>query len=155
LQAADAMLGADRAVEAAGEVVDDVVELGPALEELGRIGAGRLAQVVMDVAVADVTEGEGTYAGQLGGDGGGRAGDEVGDATDRHRDIVLDAAALIFLAFDHGLADAPELARLRRAGGNDAVFYQVAGQRLRQELLERAAQPAIALTRRYFEQRIP
>src|SRR6516162_8653871 len=54
---ADAVFGADRARELAHNAVDDVAELLPACHISMPVGAFRLGQVEVDVAVADMAEG--------------------------------------------------------------------------------------------------
>src|ERR1700747_1151581 len=94
LQAADSVLGADRAVKFAHDTVDDVVELLPA-RKIGRgIGAFRLGEVEVDIAAPDMAEGYRPNAGQPFGYPGGGADDKVGDPADRHRDVVLDRARI-------------------------------------------------------------
>src|SRR5271167_4948632 len=120
LEAADAVLGADRARELAHDAVDDVVELLPARQISMPVRTFRLGQVEVDVAVADMAEGHRSDPGQYLGDQESGAVDELGDAADRHRDIVLDRARII-LRFDDRLADTPEFFCLRPALGDDPV----------------------------------
>src|SRR4051812_2863673 len=101
---ADAVLGRDAAVHPRDDVVHDAVDLFPAGEEglalgpLLRLARG-LAHVEMDIAVADMAESDRPDAGYGALHGGGRFGDERGDRGYRHRDVVLDAAALGLLRF--------------------------------------------------------
>src|SRR5205823_7729264 len=118
------VLGADRAVARRDDVVDDPVHLLPAREIGGLVHAGRLAQVEMDVAVPDMPERNRADAGNGARHGRARLDDEIGDAAYRYRDVVLDAAALVALCLGHAVADAPELAGLRGAGGDDAIDDQ-------------------------------
>src|SRR5215469_5024937 len=104
LQSADAMLGADRAVEAYRDVVDDAVELLAPLQEHLGVGGDGLVDVVVDVAVADMAERVGPDAGQALGDRLVRELDEVRDLAHRHRDVVLVAAAFVLLRLDHAFA---------------------------------------------------
>ena len=62
---------------------------------------------------------------------------KVGDLADRHRDVVLDAGADMLLRLDHRLADAPQLARLRRARGDRAVRDEARLKRGGEEAFER------------------
>src|SRR5580704_7617510 len=56
LHHADAVLGRDRAAVFLHYRKDDRVHLVPALEVLGFVGAFRLSDVVMDIAVAEMAE---------------------------------------------------------------------------------------------------
>ena len=56
LELADAVLGRDRTVVFKHDLVDGVVDLAPALEELRAVGANRLADIEMHVAVAEMAE---------------------------------------------------------------------------------------------------
>src|SRR3954468_15699995 len=49
---ADAVLGADRAAQGGDDVVDGAVDLGAAVAEGAAVGAGRLAEVEVQVAVS-------------------------------------------------------------------------------------------------------
>src|ERR1700730_2320208 len=109
----------------------------------------------MVVAVADMPEGDRSDAGQLGLDRLARLNDELGDFAHRHRDIVLDAAAVVFLPLDHALPDAPERARLGSAGGDGPVLDETVAHGAGEERLERLAQPDPGLARRNLEQRVP
>src|SRR5579863_2021242 len=67
-EASDAVLGADRAVEAHGDVMDDAVEFLAPLQEHGFVGRLGLVDVVVNVAIANMTERVGPDAGQALGD---------------------------------------------------------------------------------------
>ena len=56
LHDADAVLGRDRAAVFQHDVEHDLVHVMPALEERGLVGADRLGDVVVDVAVAEMAE---------------------------------------------------------------------------------------------------
>ena len=56
LELADAVLGGDRAAHSQHDLVHDRVHLVPAGDEGGRVGADRLADIVVDVAVAEMAE---------------------------------------------------------------------------------------------------
>ena len=154
LQAADAVLGADRPMKLTHDIVDDVVELLPP-REIGRgVGAFRLGQVEVDVAVADMAEGHRPDAGQPFGHPGRGADDKVGDPADRHRDVVLDRAR-IELRLDDRLADAPQLLGLRAALGDDAVSDQLLFERRFEQPLQQRADAALGLAGRHLEQDVP
>src|SRR5580704_6590385 len=154
LEAADAVLGADRPVKLTHHTVNDVVELLPAREIRGGVGAFRLGQVEVDVAVADMAEGHRLDAGQPFGHRGGGAGYKVGDPVDRYRDVMLDRAR-IELRLDNRLADLPEFPGLRAALGDDAVRNQVLFERCLKQPLQKRADAALGLARRHFEQDVP
>ena len=65
-------------------------EFERSVKDLGFVGAYRLGQVEMDVAVADMAEGADADAGQRGFDLGRRLSDKVRRLGDRHGDVVLD-----------------------------------------------------------------
>src|SRR6516162_2944997 len=153
LQKTDTVLGADRAAEALGDVVDDAVELGPPRHEDLVVAPHRPAQIQMHISVADMAEGEGTDARESTLDGGDYLDDEIGDAAHRHGDVMLDAGAFVFLSLHHAFADAPEIARLARARGNDAVRHQRCRHRLFEERRKRRAGAALILARGHLEER--
>ena len=100
------MLGGDRAAELGHRVVDDAVD---------RLALGhqRLrADVVVDVAVADVAEGIGPHLREARRELRADALDELRGLRHRHRDVVLHVGEL---RLGHGLADAPERPRLLAA----------------------------------------
>src|SRR5437868_8635550 len=118
------MLGADRPVQLAHDTVDDVVELLPT-REIGRsVGAFRLGQVEVDVAVPDMAEGHRPNAGQPLGHPSCGAGDKVGHPADRHRDVMLYRARKELRLYD-SLSDTPQLLSLRATIGNDAVSDEI------------------------------
>src|SRR6516162_11085814 len=81
---ADAVFGADRTRELAHNAVDDVVELLPACHISMPVGAFRLGQVEMDVAVADMAKGHWSDPRQSLGGRGIVTNNKVGDPADRH-----------------------------------------------------------------------
>src|SRR5262245_62977577 len=89
---ADAMLGADRATEIGDDVVHDAIDVAALLPIARAIPVRRTHRVIVDVAIADVSEGARTDA-RIGTDQRPiGALDEFGDARNRHRDVVGDAA---------------------------------------------------------------
>ena len=82
--------------ERGGDVVDDVVDrVGAAARKARRASPpDGLRQVEVDVAVADMAEGNGAHAGHARARPRPmRCAMKVGDAAHRHRDVVLDAGA--------------------------------------------------------------
>ena len=113
------------------------------------IHAGRLADIVVDVAVAEMTERHGPRSGnhQLHELIGAR--DKLRHARDRHGDVVLDAAAFLLLHLAHQLAQAPQLLRLRQRrrdhravdlAGLDALAKHTLGEASKLLALARARQ---------------
>src|SRR6516164_4758622 len=151
---ADAVFGADRTRELAHNAVDDVVELLPACHISMPVGAFRLGQVEVDVAVADMAKGHWSDPRQSLGDQVSGAVDEVGDPADRHGDIVLDRARII-LRFDNRLADMPELLCLRPALGDDPVADETLFKRYAEQYLQQPADPALPPARRHFKEHVP
>src|SRR6516162_10695487 len=151
---ADAVFGADRTRELAYNAVDDVVELLPARNIGMPVGAFRLGQVEMDVAVADMAKGHWSDPRQSLADQVSGAVDEVGDPADRHRDIVLDRARII-LRFDNRLADMPELLCLRPALGDDPVADETFFERLAKQPFQQPTDAALTLARRHFKEHVP
>src|SRR6185437_4768490 len=56
LELADAMLGRDRAAIFEHDLVDGVVDLAPSRKELRAVGADRLADIEMHIAIAEMPE---------------------------------------------------------------------------------------------------
>jgi len=134
--------------------MDDVVELLPARQIRLSVGAFRLGQVEVDVAVADMAEGDRPDAGQPLVDQQGGAVDELGHAADGHRDIMLDRAR-INLRFDDRFAYALQLFGLCSARGDDPVADQTLLERRAEQSLQQPADAALAFARRQFEEHIP
>ena len=108
----------------------------------------------MDVAVADVAERQRTRAGNERGDGRVGLPDEGRHGGDRHRDIVLDRAALVALHLAEHLADAPEALGLFEALGRGRVGDQAALKALAEDVFEHRAQ-ARARLRGQLDQHVP
>jgi len=124
LELADAVLGAEAALHVHGQIVDEAVEVPPLAEEGLLVHANGLAQVEMNVAVAQVAEGASADAGEFAFDHRRRPGDEFGDLRHRHRDVVLDGATLVFLGLGDGLPETPQLPCLGSAGGDDCIIQE-------------------------------
>ena len=98
------MLGRDRAGIARNDCVHDIVDLMPACQKGVFVGADRLRDVEMDVAVAEMAEGKDARAGECRLDRGSCVLDELRNGGDWHRYVVLDRAALMLLHFREMLA---------------------------------------------------
>ena len=106
------MLGAEATVHGDGQIMDqrrDALALG---QERRPRDANRLAEVEVNIAVADVTKGADPQTGHRCLHPRARLFHELGDAAHRHGDIVLQAHALGLLRFGDALANAPELGAL-------------------------------------------
>ena len=155
-QAADAVLGADRAAELDDDIVHDAIDARPARRrnvcQSAPTGAHR---VVVHVAVADVPEGAMANSGI--GRRERRIGprDELGDARDRHRDVVRDAAACRDLRLGEVLAHLPlalRPARRTRRSPRRGPVPLPAPQRARPQRLVQRAWRALP---RHVQQHVP
>jgi hypothetical protein len=131
LEHADAVLGGDRSAHPQHDLEHHGVDLVPARQEIGGVAADRLADIVVDVAVAEMAERHRPRARNQLDHGGIGFRDEIGHGGDRHRDVVLDRAAFRLLRRRHFVAQLPErlaLAQIRRDHGvvDDAVFHALA-----------------------------
>ena len=118
------MLGGDRAAHPLDDGVDDPVEAAPLREEGRRLHADRLGQVEVDVAVPEMPERTGAQARHLGLAGGRGLLEEVGEAGQRHRNVVLDRAALRLLHPGQRFAQAPEGGVLGGAAADGGILHQ-------------------------------
>ena len=121
-------------------VVDQPRDRGlVALGERLRIGVRRRLHVVVQVAVAEVTEVDHANAGKAALEVRVGDGDELLDRRHRQRDVVLDVAALGDLRERDRLADVPHRVRMLEARrdrdvGDEAALERVAEQRLERRL---------------------
>src|SRR5579862_6988633 len=97
LEAADAVLGREAAVEQAHDGVDGVHQFLVAGEKGAAVSALRLYQVEMDVAVAEMAERYDANARHQSFAHCGGAADQLRHLRDRYRDVVLDRGAGAFL----------------------------------------------------------
>ena len=97
LQRADAVFGRNRTAKAVDLVMHDAVDRILVGQEIAVRHAGRRRHVVVQVAVAQVAEAHELAAGEGRCQGRIRDGDEIGDAGNRQRDIVLDVLARLRL----------------------------------------------------------
>src|SRR5204863_3122574 len=116
----------------------------PAFEERRLVGIDWLRNVVVDVAVAELAEWEGTRAANELCDRSVGLADKRRHVCDRHRDVMLDRAADLALHLAEHFADAPEgfglLERIRDCG----VRHDAALDAFGEDRLHRVAQ-ALAL----------
>ncbi len=150
------MLGRERAAEA----IDDVVDAGVggvlvAREEVGGLVAFGRLQVVVQVAVAQVPEGDVARAGHDGLERGVGGGDEVGQRRQRHRDVVLDVEAFDALRERDRLAQLPQRARLQLVARDGDVDRLATLDRRHQRGLGMFAQHVFVVRRREIDQHRP
>src|SRR5258707_11074629 len=88
--------------------MDGLVHFVPPGEERLRVGADRLADVVMNVAVAEMAERHRPAARDQRFDGLAGVMQEIRNRGDRDRDVVLDRAAFALLRLGENLAQMPE-----------------------------------------------
>ena len=121
LQAPDPVLGADRAAEIEHDLVHGGVQRLPIRQEHGPLHARRLADIVVDIAVAEMAERYRARARDHQLDQPIGAGHELRHPGHGHGDVVLDAAAFFLLHLAHQLAQAPQRLALRQRRGDDRV----------------------------------
>ena len=117
LELPQAVFGRDRAAQRVHLAVNEIVYLGAAREQ------GRAADVVVQVAVADMAKAENRFARKGHGDRRIRALDQFGHFRHRHRNVVLDVGEL---RFGHRLAEFPQQLRFRLVLGDDRVARKAA-----------------------------
>ena len=155
LELADAVLGADAAAERIDDVVHNAVDLGLSRHEFGVLAGFRFGLVVVQVAVADVAEGDDTDArvGRLQGCIG--ALDEFADARDRHGNVVLDTESLDLLRLADALAQIPQVGRLLAALRQHGIADPCVLQRRGKEGFAGRAQVGLFARARQFDEQIP
>src|SRR6185503_6942120 len=94
LEDAQAVLGADGTAQRVDDLVHDVVHVGGLREEALRVAARLRRAVVVDVAVAQVAEGDDAHVGEATRELRAGALDQLGHAAHRHGHVVLDRYAL-------------------------------------------------------------
>ena len=151
LEPAHAVLGGIRAAEARDDGVHDLVHRLPAIEEGLAVGADRLRHVEMDVAVAEMAEGDDARAGREGFDRGRRLLDQGGHEADRDRDVVLDRGALLALRLGQALAQTPKRRPLIERGGDRGVLNDVLIERRLESARQGFVEPARRLGGRLHE----
>ena len=155
LQLADAVLGGDRAAEAGNDIVHRRGHRPPQRQIRRFVHAGRLRDVVVHVAVAEVTEDDRPRAGAHARDGRVGGGEELGDARHRHRNVVLDAAAFGTLRFRGRFAQPPQRLRLRQRSGDHRVGDDALLGRGGEQPLHRRLGEAARLGARHLDQDVP
>src|SRR6185503_1174500 len=139
LELPQAVLGRDRAAERVERVVDDAAHLFAARHQ------GRGADVVVQVAVANVAEAIDLHAGERALERGRRPAGKVGNLRDRDRDIVLYIGEL---RLGNRLPDAPQRARLLAALRERRIAQSAApgafGERGFDALAQRSGRAAVA-----------
>ncbi len=122
LEEPDTMLRRDGTAALCRLIVHDAVEAMPFGEEGLGVHAHGLAEVEVDVAVADMPEGAHAKARHFGLAGRTRLDQEIRDTADRHGDIVLDRGTFMLLVFGKRLSQMPEGGRLLVAGGDGGIL---------------------------------
>ena len=149
------MFCADRAAKVQRNCMDDLIHRFPLVEIGGGIGADRLGQVEVDIAIADMTERHRTDTGHRPCDGVAGARDEIRHPADRYGNIVLDRAAFEFLRLDDRLANEPEGGAFGLALGQGRVDDQAIIQPGRQRGLDGGSQLAALGPGGRLDQHIP
>ena len=144
---ADAVLGRDRAGMARDDRMDDLVHRRPVVEKRRLVGADRLADVEMDVAVAEVAEGDDARAGheRLDRRASPRAR-KAGTAPTGTDTSCLIEPPCDFCASDIASRSAPERLALLERRGERRVLDQPALERVAEQrghrVVEAASRPA-------------
>src|SRR4029077_14865348 len=92
----------------ADDVMNNAIDLAPAVEEGALVATLWGAEVEVDVAVADVTERYGANARHGACHSGSRDVEEFWNTCQRQRDVMLDRRAFALLGFRRTLAQTPE-----------------------------------------------
>ena len=155
LQPADTVLGAEAPAQLGHEVMDHPVEPLPMAKERRFFHAHRLAEIEVNVAVADMTEGKDPDARQFPFHHRRRPGDELRDAGDRHGHVMLDAGAFANLRFRQDIAQVPDLPGLGPAGGDHRVRDQPGIVTAGKKVLEALPRLTARLAGRKLHQDVP
>ena len=122
LELTHAVFGGIRAAEARDDSVHDLVHRVPAIEKGLLVGADRLRHVEVDIAVAEMAEGDDAGPRLEGFDRRRRLPDQGRHEADRDGHVVLDRAALLALRVRQALAQLPEIRALLERGGDRSVL---------------------------------
>ncbi len=122
LELANAVLGGVRAAEARDDSVHDLVHRLPGIEKGLLVGADRLRHVEVDVAVAEVAEGDHAGPGANASTAGVASLINVGTRPTSTGDVVLDRTAFFALRIGQALAQLPEVRALLERGGDRGVL---------------------------------
>src|SRR6266853_4269528 len=106
--------------------MDGLVHFVPPGEERWRVGANRLADVVMNVTVAEMAERHRPAARDQRFDGLAGVMQEIRHRSDRDGDVVLDRAAFSLLRLGENLAQMPEGTAMLDTVGNGSIAHQTA-----------------------------
>src|SRR5690606_36249362 len=109
LQLADSVLGAEAAAVLRNEIMHRAMDPRGEREEFGGISADRLAQVEVQIAVAEMPVRQDAAVRRDRLEQPSRLVDEARQFARRHRDIVLDAGTFLSLRFRNRLAHSPEV----------------------------------------------
>ena len=148
------MLGRDRSAVFVHHREDDGIHLVPALEEFLFVGIGRLRDIVVNVAVAEMSERQRPRAGNKRGHRRVRVTNESRHRRDWHRNVVFDRAAGVALHLAKHFAHAPERLGLFQTVGNGGIDDESRLVAFSQDRFEHLAQ-ALAGLRRQFHQHVP
>src|ERR1700691_2923566 len=107
LEHADAVFGRDRSAVFLHDREDGGVYFIPAFEKIRLVGADRLADVVVDIAIAEMAERQRARTGYQRDDRRVRVLEEGRHCCDWHRYVVLDRASGMTLRLAEHLANAP------------------------------------------------
>src|SRR5215467_12469735 len=102
--------------------MDDGVDLVPARQKFIWTGAGGMRDIAMNIAIANVTEGNEPGAGNSGCHGAENLFEKHRNRSDRHAYIMLDRGAFAGLRLRQKLAQLPEIVTLFERRGDCRVF---------------------------------
>ena len=122
LELTHAVLGRIGAAEARDDSVHDLVHRIPAIEKSLLIGADRLRHVEVDIAVAEMAEGDHPGSRLEGLDCGRRLPDQRRHESNRDGHVVLDRSAFLALRVGQALTQLPEVRSLFERSGNRSVL---------------------------------
>ena len=138
------MLGRIGAAEAADDPVHDLVHRIPAVEKGLSVGAQRLGDVEVNIAVAEMAEGDHARPGREGLDRGRRLPDQRRHEPDLDRDVMFDRTALLDLRLGNRFAQTPKLGPLLERRSDRRILDDPVLERRLQRLGKRLVQPARA-----------
>lgn len=142
----DPVLCTDAATEADSDIMHDALQGRSLRQEFCGIRAAWLAQVEMDVAVADMSESNHPCPRRRCRDRACRGINELRDRADRHRNVVFETCAFPLLRLRNPVSDAPQVVALRVALRNSSVGYRTDLQRTPERRLEVSPAAALAVS---------
>src|SRR5215831_15324605 len=125
------MFCANRAAEFDDDVVYDTIDRFPFTREATSFPICRREGIVVNVAIADMAESAMPYPRIAGLKLRISAGDELGNARNRHGDIVLNTDPCRLLRLGEILAHLPEPGRLRPGARNQGISHEPRFHRFR------------------------